>query len=785
MKQKNLFSIKKTFNNKETIKMAKFINQKKLVAIIISFIMAMGIALVGLTGMTAYAATGTIGMGKEHAATVTLTSGGTDTATVASDVTEGQYMLYFDVSEPVFTGDDIEDYYNIYIDLSWSEGEETYMEYLSYNPELGMYFAMLPNIKGGDEITFSAYYDTENVYAGSVTGNAYLGDLAIGAFNDFDLGNVRLPAQVELQLTPASYLISVAPYVYEEPTEPFAPTYTVTINGESITLEADPDLSYTYTGVITVTDTVMATITGENAGDYAVDVRVYNYQEPIELPHDEAITMNYEQLYLFSYTATKSGYQKVEATANGVADAVFSLAEKSSDRAIVSTNYPELGYPLNLTAGHTYYFQVAYAGLKGVDPENPGTAVIPESVSANISVADWDSTTATLDEIAYVPVNETGDTYRAYFGTFDEESTYDISLAVFPNEFDFASDSMTLHLVINNVDTTYELNMDNNFSVTELDLADANYMYVNWNSRAVVGLVVAYTPIYGDITVNVGQDITLPTDRFGTYTVHGLEANKAYNITLTYAAGVAEDDRHVEISTPSNIALSEGNVQGAFTVGEYEVDYFFLDIRNYNTQAAVSFNILINEIEAVTSLDFDTENPIALPGDSTTIYSIDLPVGEYAMKISGGIANVRAYSANGVIVDEFNDDQTGRLSVYGTENIVKVYIFFVNPNSAENTVNVLVTDFAGGIELDTDKDITLSAGETVAYAMDLANGTYAITLYSTEIRVTVGNTVVVNYGDDYGEFTVNIVGAETNEILLFFTYSGTDSVTFTVSVTQA
>lgn len=767
--------------------------KQRVFAIVISLLMAIGItASAGPAVLFANAATGDIvGVGDTEYAELTITNGGTDSATVGEDVREGQYFLYAKVTDPLFTGPQTEGYYSISLQVTAGSGEEAYTEYLTYNDMLGMYFANLSAVAPGEELVFRADYP-ESVHTGAITVQAYLGGLALGEFNDYDLGNVTLPADVELQISAGEHLISVSPYIYEE-VEGFDPTYTVEVNGAAVTLAPDSDSGYTYTGVITVGGTTTVTISGENAGDYPVDVRIYNYVAPTELELDEAIEMTYGEVNFYSLRATATGFQKFTATAVAeneageevAVDAIFSLASKSSATAITSTNYPQLDYPVYLEEGHTYYFEISYAGISGADIDDPAAGqTIPDTVKATFSLGMWEGVDVVRDEILYIPVSPT-ERYTASVSGFS--GAYDISVAVFPEDFDFAADALALHVIKGETEETYTLQLEadaetgisGDFRAT-VDLESATGLYVTWRENAVVGLVVEYTPIVGEITVGTALTITMPAGRNGQYYIYsGLTAGQTYQITLTGGNG------RIEISSPNGVAVPEGRNFGLFTV-DYP-DYFFLTVQNYDETAPATVTVTVEEANVTDTLTLNTATAVDLSGGQSRAYSIDLEDGVYVLHIGGGNGKVYARTSDGAIVDEGNQNRSGYLyvSIYDTETTTKtVNIIFDNADAAATQVTVVVTKFGGGLPLNAENEITLSAeAPYIAYSMDLEAGDYYISLSGElSVKITYGDTVIVESDVGYGEFTVSGETGSSTEVILLFYYSGNAEIHFSAFI---
>lgn len=729
--------------------------KRRIIAIQVALLMAFGIALTGFIGLTASAEADTIGIGSSNSTVVTFTDG-VGTATVDSSVLEGQYFLYFELTEPQLSEDE---YYNVFIGLSWGTGEETYSEYLGYSPELGKFYAMLTDIKGGDEITFTSYSQYTNI-----VGNVYLDKLSIGAFNDYTLGNVNLPASVELNLTAGEYIIAVSPYIYGE-VEGFDPTYTVEIGGTTYTLEADPDLSYTYTGVISVNgeESVMANFAGENAGDYAVEIRIYDRRYPTALPATD-FEMVFGEEYLFSYTPTETGFMQMHATAKaetGVEYVVFAWASVRTETSIASRYYPVFDYPVYMVAGTTYYFEVSYSG-----------ADAPDSLTADIDFEPWVAPTVERGIVFYIPTDEPI--------AIDFSGNYDISVAIAPDDFDFATETVTLHLD----GEDYTLNAENDF-ICSVDLTGVTSMSVSWRENEVFGMLVDYTPITGEIAVDTAQSITMPAGRDGRYTVTGLDANTAYEVILSGITG----ETHIEVSGSSGVIVEEGKLQGVFAASEWEVGYFFLDIFNYG-EDEVTFDILVREA-GIGTLTFDEASPVVIAGYSTSVYTVVLSEGDYVLHIENG-ANINVRAMDATVSYYSTNDTDGFLSVYiyGDEEnpapeTTTVTLFFDNTSSENIDTNVIISTYEGALVLDEENNTTVTLNpEThyVAYSIALPAGNYYIDFARENVEVIVGGVVI----GDFETFTVTVgEDEEYGEVILLFRYTVTETTTITVNITRA
>ncbi len=736
---------------------------------------------VGLAHIAQAASTGTIGLGEDQKATVDVSSTQTATLTVGAGIERGSYLFVAYV-----TNLSEEEQWLITFSLQTS-GNRYYIPYDSY---IGGYTSVV-EVETGDELTLSIL---EGDY--DLTVEAHLETLSIGPANDYTLSGIQISdgtdAVVNLLDVPAGNYIASAEIIAETVPQ-VGMTVKVDNAEEAVAMTLNPNMYNAYTAPITVTtDSRSITLSTDSATSLSVNLTLYPEVTTTPLPTTAAEEFTPYEVRTYSYTAARTGYQVLNATATPSASS-FSVVYKLSPNDFGGETVAlDTEYPIYMEAGSDYYFTVSYFGDEA-------------GASIRFSVENWTPGTVELNsEVVYAPVSNTTLTGAINY-MLDAAGTYELDLVNVP----YYDASITAHIG----QETAVLNSDNNFTANvELDATGSIYFTTDYSLSFTVGVALSYTqrvyddeiPLDRDITVNLhpGESLVYVVGRMvqeteGNEVFTGL-TNGNYSVTLANANGqvVVSDANY---STP---IVAAGESTGTFAVLLNYPDEFGYNGETERQQPVLVENIGTSELTftikvtayTTNTLELGVAKEITLRANGRTTYFVEgLESGNYVITVGGthstivvynmadrseptvpAGASMGMYSFTLVPAREDPDNpgfdypgETSRTLAYMIENVcTSAQTFTVAVNKVDS------------LELDTPASITFAEGESKTYYIgNLVSGTYNVAIEGGTLEVVAG-------GAEYSDGKLVVRATAGKYALVSLTFTSQTAQTVTVTITQ-
>lgn len=735
--------------------------KNKTVALIISVFMAISaLGFTGLANLNAFAAesdTGAIGIGSQNSANVTISDTNPATLTLEA-VQPGQYYLVADVLTEV-----------AWVDLYAEVTGVTYPVYLSYNSALDAYIGLVTINSAGDTIEFGTYLATEMSIDVYLTG-LFMGDSTDNAIYGLQIA-AGTPSTVELQGVQSDE------YVFSAQLEDaglLAEGSTLTLEvlaGNTVQTEKEltlnPNMYDAFTEKFPISSTSTAVrISTTNTDLLTLDLSfqpVVTVEDPLPTTEGESATLALYNSYSYYYTVPSdmaTGYY-VMSYKTDVTNAEIAITMKNDPNDLTGTIIENAEYPIKLTSGVTYYFDVFYTGIRQEEGSQPVTP--PDSVEAYFMFDTWTKPTIALNTTVYVPVTVSGQVDIPISGTVGTK--YNVGLVGVP----FGVNNITIHYA----GESYTVNDLNAFSatITYSEGKGTIYFTTDYPYDFTVGVALTYTtPEYdSSITLNDAKTITLRAKESLTYYIDPISAGY-------YAMVLSQNNGHVsvEVSSWYQPIISGNETTGVFGVYTYDSESTIVAIVFTNdADSTITFTATVSATgEATMTLGTAKAIELSSTVKTQTYYIESLPEGLYSVALSGA-TGVEVYASTSEAPIISGSATTGTFSVDYDDTTVSLK--FVYSGSEEITVNATVTMVNNGyMELGVPKYVALSQEyKTKTYTLEglTVNGQYSVALdnyFSGDVVVTVDGKEVVVRGQYFGSFTATATTAQVS-----FTYSGT------------
>lgn len=510
------------------------------------------------------------------------------------------------------------------------------------------------------------------------------------------------------------------------------------------------------------------TITSDEALD--VTVTIQNAAPPA-LPWGTGIQLAPWELVTYSYVAPTSGDYAITYTAPADADVsiTFKTAAASYDGLLVQGS----NYPLPMTGGTTYYFDIVLAA--------------DNNATVTFNIQPWVAPTIEAEQFYYLPVSNGED--EQIFELSLDAGTYVLSLTDVPMEYVWNEITITAFI---GDEIVVDLTASNNFMATVTITNEKTLsLLTGAETSTTVGVTFSAPEVRNEITAGTSTTVTIPAkgeyDDYGTVTYYLTNPVEGGFYTLTLSDVSAPDV--VSVVTSEGVApfINVGGVVGGFRVNY--VNDFALIFRNSGT-TAVTLTALVNNVAGDNAIALKTATTITLQANSSAAkYLEGLAQGNYNLAFSAA-AGVSVYE-DGVKLNVAENSAVITVDYLQAYNGI-VSLVFVNDTAEAVTFTVTVTP-QNEMTLDTPVTITAHGYNTVvSYYIDISNGNYAMALKVPEglsVNVVLGGYEVVSYGNVAGVVTIDVAHEEGDESInpvqgylsvVFYCY-GNDEVDYTLS----
>lgn len=731
------------------------LKSKKLAAIALSSCMAICVgAAVGINAhknfVTASADTAKYAVTETAVGTATV-SQATPATIDLTGIKAGQYYLSVVITEGA------EDW--AFYDMAVTVGGET--SYLSYNFSTKTFSGV---VKVGEDDTLLLTTSSDKELTVSVD----LGDLYLGADNDYTLGGVQIPAMssvtVNLVGVEGNYrvMVDLGAVLLEEEA-----TISVQVgNGEEIILTKDNNYYSAYTGTISVDGETTLTVYTTSTVAITADIMLNAITEYKELP--SSIELKMWEAVTYKYTAVKTGYFSLN-TASEDPNVELSITFRNDPESFEGYNVTENNYPLYMEAGQEYYFEFVL-----MNSSNGASATI------NTIVEGWKKPTIMTGTAYPVPVTAEGRD-AVIMDVVAEAREYNLALMDVPFEYYMMGRTVTANVG----DMVYYLNNLNGYS-TDITLNGNTTIYLTTNATesTVLGLFIGIPEERHYIELGEATEIMVPgaTMEDGTlipgsaiyYIANATEGY--YNIMLSDLSA----DASISVETDGLSALFTGNTAGGFKL-RYGADYIVLEFLNHSTKDA-EFKATVTKAQGEYDLTLGTANTVTINKGATAYYLEGLAVGNYEL----AVANLPEGAT--IFVDgESVDLNNGKAPITISEeqdNRGIITVLFMSNAAANITVTVTPLNI---MKLNEVKTIA-TEGEAInmGYYMNLKAGEYSIVLDAPagmDLTIMAGYNYAVYNGGAAGTFTVE----EDSYVAIRisgFDYSGAETNSFRILVSD-
>lgn len=750
---------------------------KKLAVGTLSTCLAVG--LVGAAGLAVYNQFETVHADTNYTASLDQTiktgleiSNGQATFDVGEEVVAGQYIL-----KVTITATSVEEHAYFYDMAATVAGETVSLIYTGLSETEGAtaigYFTGIINVKAGDEVTLNT--STEEV----LTVDVELLDLYIGEGNDYILSGFTLPARTDVAInldnvTAGRYQV-LLDFGADEIEN--ANISAILDNARPITLTRDTFYFSAYSCEIDVT-AESKTLTLRNNGATDITVRSYLSLTPITaydtLPKEAILTLYTPVTY--RYVAEGTGYYSISVTnADGTA-AEVAVSFINNLVEYDATTVEGENYPLYMTTGRTYYFELNLLSSTAED----------ETATVNIAINDWKTPTVEAGRIYYLPVtpkpdeDEEEEDNKIYAGlNLTAGKQYDLSLVV-PFDFYYYNTTVTVNIGEQEI----VLKADNNY-IASITAKGETTIALSSDSANYYTAGVNFIEHVERKTFTLGQPFT-ETVAAGESVIYQLENAPRGEYTVTL-------NENTNITVSSNLQdnfITAGQTQGSFLL-RYNLSTLELIFTNNGTEAA-TFTATCTRTYQTLALNIPTR--LSVEAGKTVTYMMEaLAAGTYTMTFTGSVANLA------VTVDDIAITIEGNVATFtvseAQDNEGIIAIAFTN--GGETTIGLLLT-VAPTAYIELDKSVTLTIpavqqGEEVSYYLytgyyfeNLAAGSYLVTVdlanENQQVMVNVNGIYALSFGSYVGTFT--LANAGTLLPVRITAYGAENATTFSLKVTK-
>ncbi len=279
---------------------------------------------------------------------------------------------------------------------------------------------------------------------------------------------------------------------------------------------------------------------------------------------------------------------------------------------------------------------------------------------------------------------------------------------------------------------------------------------------------------YGDFTT-----VRAYIDEYEASTEKTMTLNTATNITVekyytTYTLNLTQGVYYIsvlgDVEATINGTLVSNSISYYVDAAEGQVVTVRVTFINFTGTIATATATVVTDV-----MNVGEEKTVTLAADSSNVYGIDLERGVFTLSLSEN-ENVEV-RFDGVVVAPENGTYRLDVTMSGGHTLT-----FVNTGASEVSFTATVTP-NNLLTLGEEEEITLGAGSSENYYIDLEAGSYTVTLTfadGSEIEVYFEDEQIVYSGENFG--TLTIVNSGYN-VLTFVNLADTE-VTFTVIVTR-
>lgn len=471
----------------------------------------------------------------------------------------------------------------------------------------------------------------------------------------------------------------------------------------------------------------------------------------------------------FGITFVNCSSAEVEITAEVALETADTTIELDTAKSItLAANQRQAFFMYSLAAG-TFDLSITPATTTGVTLEVDGVPVTITNGKATITISEvqdtnglvnftFESTAAATFNVTVTPQNivEAGEEFSITTSEYYYYVAYYVKGLEANTEYYMVLDlpeGVSATVTQNGTDLIYYGNAIGTFRTTGDGYVTLRFsLYAYGNATTIKAYIDKYTAnTVGTMTVNTATDITVE-GRYASYTLDLTEG-------LYYISVLGDVEATINGTLVSN-SISY------YAYGDEQVRVTFI---NFTGATATATATVVTDVITV-----GLGTSVTLAADSSKVYGIDLEKGVFTLNLSEN-ENVEV-RFDGVVVTPENGVYTLNVAMGGGHTLT-----FVNTSTSEVTFRATVTPNYL-LTLGEEKEITVSAGSSESYYIDLEAGAYAITLTFTngsQIQVLFNGDIVIGAGATSYEFEILSNGYN----VFTFVNLATENVTFSVIVT--
>lgn len=469
----------------------------------------------------------------------------------------------------------------------------------------------------------------------------------------------------------------------------------------------------------------------------------------------------------FGITFVNSSSAEVEITAEVALETADTTIQLDTAKSItLAANQRQAFFMYSLAAG-TFDLSITPATTTGVTLEVDGVPVTITNGKATITISEvqdtnglvnftFESTAAATFNVTVTPQNivEAGKEFSITTSGYYYYVAYYVKGLEANTEYYMVLDlpeGVSATVTQNGTDLIYYGNAIGTFRTTGDGYVTLRFsLYAYGNATTIKAYIDKYTAnTVGTMTVNTATDITVE-GRYASYTLDLTEG-------LYYISVLGDVEATINGTLVSN-SISY------YAYGDEQVRVTFI---NFTGATATATATVVTDVITV-----GLGTSVTLAADSSKVYGIDLEKGVFTLTLSEN-ENVEV-QLDGVVVAPENGTYRLDVTMGGGHTLT-----FVNTGASEVSFTATVTP-NNLLVLGEEKEITVSAGSSESYYIDLEAGSYTITLTfvdGTEVEVLLNGEQIVYPGDTTGEIDVQINGYQ------ILTFVAETDVTFNVIVT--
>lgn len=297
----------------------------------------------------------------------------------------------------------------------------------------------------------------------------------------------------------------------------------------------------------------------------------------------------------------------------------------------------------------------------------------------------------------------------------------------------------------------------------------------------------------GLLIQNVGY--TSETFTITVVKVNSLELDTATEIALTANQGATYYIGNL-VSGTYNVAIENGEgvtvvakgatySNGKLVVKASEGKYALVAL-TFSSTTSKTITVTVTETVDGTMNVGEAQKVELSYNDDTVSYEIYLTAGNYEINLTD-VEWTGFFEAYYMVAVNDNyiifGDTYAYFEIFEDGYYVVTFMYYDDYTVSFNATITEVASEDNTLMLGEYKDITLSAGETKTYYIDLPAGSYAVMLSDgTQITVTADGEIII-YNEEVGLFDVELVAGQTNKTVeIVFTNNSSAEVTITAVV---